>query len=92
MSRTQEFYAPELKLNVVCRGLSVAGVIRVNSVIKSIESDKARNMAQILETLRDGLVIPRQNTNGQLMKFAEKYPDLTARIYSIITQLTTSSP
>lgn len=91
MARTQEFYAPELKRNVVCRGLSVAGVLRVDMVIRDIKSERARNMAQILETIRDGLVVPAQPTNAKLMAFAEKYPDLTARIYSVITELTTQT-
>lgn len=88
MFKTQHFYAPELKMTITCRALSVAGALRVDAVCKRIKNPDARNMVQILETMRDGLVVPTKRSNKELMDFAQKYPDLTARIYATITELT----
>lgn len=85
--KTQQFYAPELKCMVSLHSLSVAGAVRLRAVQAGIKNEAARNMALILETLRDGLEEPALHSNKELMEFAQRYPDLTARIFMTINEL-----
>lgn len=87
MFQFMTFYAAELGQDVTVRNLSAKGVYRVDKVTRDIRSEKARNMAQVLEHLRDAMVDPALKTNDELMAFAEKYPDLTVRLFAAIRRL-----
>jgi len=87
LMQSQSFYAPEIRREVTVRGTSAAGVLRVHAV-QRIPDDKARQLATVLETIRDGLVSPQWETNSQLLEAAEKYPDLVARLFIAIRKLT----
>lgn len=90
MRTSREFYAPELKRDIKVAALSAPGVLAVNNVQESRMPQNAKNMALVLEHMRDGLLEPPIRTNDELMEFARKYPDLTARIFLMIRRLTAS--
>lgn len=88
MFSQQTFYAPELAQDVTVRGLSAKGVYRVDKVRHDIHNEKARQMAMVLEHLRDGLVEPPIKDNEGLLDFASRYPELTIRLFAAIRHLT----
>ena len=89
--RTQmQYYAPELHRDITLCALSAAGILAVSRVQDLRLPKDARNMALILEHLRDGVADPTIKTDKELMEFARRYPDLTARIFMMIRRLTMS--
>jgi len=84
--RQERFYAPELKRYLTLRSLSAAGAVRLSRA-QTLRDAKARRMALMLETVRDGVADYEFPDNAALMDFAARYPDLTARLFLAIRQL-----
>lgn len=91
MPRTQAtLYAAELGKDVTYAALSGYGLLRVSQVNERFMPKNAKRMALVLEHLRDGMIDPPMKGNTELMDFARRYPDLTARLFIAIRRLTES--
>jgi len=91
MARTQAtLYAAELNKTVTYAALSGYGLLCVSSVNERFMPKNAKRMALVLEHLRDGVLDPPIKSNAELMDFARRYPDLTARLFIAIRRLTES--